>query len=330
MSLHRQFLSRSVRLDGVIDVIILLALSGSWVGLLGSSHWLPDLFSHFRWQYLVVSLLAVGWCFRRRRRAIAWISFFTLTLNVWLIGALAISSRPFAIELATDFRLRVVSLNVLTSNQRYQDVLDYLHSDDADLIFLMEIDSIWAAKLESLKLSHPHHLVHPRADNFGIALFSRLPLQQLRIIREFGQSPATGAYSTPSIEAHLSMGSRELVLYGIHPVPPAGFTAWQSRNHQLRAVADCTAETGKPTIVIGDLNATPWCEGMRSLRSNGRLDFRSAIPPWLPTWRARSIFAIPIDHVLCTSPLVIKDRKVGPDLGSDHRPQLFEVGWVNQ
>jgi hypothetical protein len=47
MNPRRPFLSFSVRLDGVWDVIIVLALAGSWIGLLGQWHWAFDLFSHF-------------------------------------------------------------------------------------------------------------------------------------------------------------------------------------------------------------------------------------------------------------------------------------------
>jgi endonuclease/exonuclease/phosphatase (EEP) superfamily protein YafD len=48
----------------------------------------------------------------------------------------------------------------------------------------------------------------------------------------------------------------------------------------------------------------------------------------VPTWSANTPFAIPIDHVLATSPLVITSRSVGPDVGSDHRPLDFVVGWA--
>ena len=58
------------------------------------------------------------------------------------------------------------------------------------------------------------------------------------------------------------------------------------------------------------------------------LGFRSLSPPWTPTWRAASIFAIPIDQALGTAPLVITRRSVGPDLGSDHRPLNISVGWA--
>ena len=104
MAPARPFLSPSVRIDGVLDVLILLALSGSWLGLLGKWHWFLDLFSHFRWQCLLISAIAVAWSFWRKRRAVAWISIITVVLNSWLIGSLIVTTKPSDGKLADDFQ----------------------------------------------------------------------------------------------------------------------------------------------------------------------------------------------------------------------------------
>lgn len=65
------------------------------------------------------------------------------------------------------------------------------------------------------------------------------------------------------------------------------------------------------------------------LKSAGaNLDSRSTAAPWMPTWKVGSPLAIPIDHALATKALAITKREVGPDIGSDHRPLLIEVGFV--
>lgn len=324
MNPTRPFLSFSVRLDGVFDVICVLALSGSWLGLLGRWHWVLDLFGHFRWQYLFIAALAVGWSLWRRRRWVVSISIATLLLNVWLIGRLSLAScEP---EAVSGPRLRLLSLNVLTSNLQHQAVMEHLRSANADVLFLMEIDSVWAAALESLKGTYPHQKIVPREDNFGLALLSRLPLEDLKVVEGFGDF----AWAMPSIEARVSKDGREMVLIGTHPLPPVGRWQWQSRNRQLANIAQHVRSLGKPTLVVGDLNSTPWCEGMRSLRHLGALDFRSISPPWQPTWRVNSVLAIPIDHVLCSPPLIIVERVIGAEVGSDHRSQMIEVGWADE
>ncbi len=82
-----------------------------------------------------------------------------------------------------------------------------------------------------------------------------------------------------------------------------------------------------PVLVVGDLNATPWSHGLQLLRDGTTLDNRSPDPSWTPTWNVAIAFAIPIDHALVTPPLVVARRQIGPDVGSDHRPQLLDIGW---
>jgi endonuclease/exonuclease/phosphatase (EEP) superfamily protein YafD len=322
---RRPFLSFSVRLDGVWDVITLLALAGSWLGLLGRWHWLLDLFSHFRWQYLLLAALAVLWSWWRKRRTVLGVSIATLVLNAWLIGSLWWHTQgPDEISRSS---LRIVSFNVLTSNRHYHEVIDHLQAADADILFLVEIDDSWAEALEPLKASHPHHLFLPRQDNFGLALLSRLPLLELRKLNTREAESEAFSFAMPSIEARLSRDGQELTLIGTHPLPPVGKLQSISRNSQLTEIARYVQSLGQAAMVLGDLNSTPWCEGMRSLRSLGSLDFRATSPPWQPTWRVNSVLAIPIDHVLCTPPLVIVKREIGSDVGSDHRAQIIDVGW---
>lgn len=327
MTQSRPFFSASARPEGIVDVLILLALAGSWLGMLGHWHWLLDIFSHFRWQYLILCVVAVVWSLWRRRKVVAWISGLTLVLNAVLIGGLLFTLQKPVGTAVADFQLRVVSLNVLTGNRRHQDVLEYLREADADILFLMEVDDTWAKAMEPLKQSHPHHLVHTQEDNFGVALYSRLPLKAAQVVHRFEHGLNLSPYTTPTIEARLVIGNREVVLYGLHTLPPRNPTFWHHRNLLLEDIGRQAAALPEPVLIFGDLNATPWCEGMRSLLRSGRLGFHASTPAWAPTWSVTKPVAIPIDHALCTPPLTIQSRQIGPDLGSDHRPQVLEIRW---
>jgi endonuclease/exonuclease/phosphatase (EEP) superfamily protein YafD len=306
--------------DGLIEAVAMIALLGSWIGLLGDLHWFLDLFSHFRWQYLLVSAVATAWAAWRGRRKTLVMAMLTFLLNALLIGRLAWHPELSRERLANEFSLRVLSLNVLTSNPNKQAVVEHVLASNADVVFLMEANGGWIAALEPLKARYPHEFVQPREDNFGIALFSRIPWERVNTIW-------MGDAYLPSVEAQFSHQGREFVFIGTHPLPPVGGDYARSRDNQLRGLADHVSEIGKPALVMGDLNATPWSAGMRLLTAEKRLGFRSLVGPWSPTWRAGSIFAIPIDHALCTAPLVITERMVGEDVGSDHRPLQITVGW---
>ncbi len=317
MSQSPAFISRSVRLEGMIDLIFLLSFVCSWLGLLGRWHWVLDLFSHFRWQYLLVCVLAVAWAFWRKRTLVKLAGLTTLMLNAWLIGQpnSGRASTPVA-----DFKLRVVSLNVLTSNEDHDAVIDFLNSTNADVIFLMEVDDVWISALKPLQNTHPHRWENSRQDNFGLALYSRLPLQEITLLTDELKS------SVPSMQVLIKHAGREFRLLGTHPLPPISNLYAASRDQQLSAIHDWVSTIQEPMLVIGDLNASPWSHAMSSLtRSSG---LRLAANAWQPTWRLNSPFAIPIDHALTTKSLLITERQIGPDVGSDHRAQIIDLGWA--
>lgn len=304
-----------VRMSRALVPVLLIP---SWLGLLGGWHWSFDLLAHFRWQYLITSATIVAWAVWQRHRRIAGVAAITLLLNVFLVGRLAWHPQVSG-DLAGDFKLRVLSLNVHTSNSNTQAVLDHVMQADADVVFLMEVDERWMTALDSLAGRYPYRIAQPRSDNFGVALFSRIPWTKDDILW-FGEA------RVPSIQARMNHHGREFVFIGTHPVPPIGreYASW--RDTQLRLLAEHVSRLNEPVLLVGDLNATPWSAGIRTLTA-GNMGFRSLDPPWAPTWRARSVFAIPIDHGLATAPLVITGTAVGPDVGSDHRPLQITAGW---
>jgi endonuclease/exonuclease/phosphatase (EEP) superfamily protein YafD len=301
------------------SVAALLALLPSWIGLLGDWNWSLDLLAHFRWQYLLASVVAVAWALLQKQRLLAALAVPTLLLNGVLVGRLALHPEVSADEVAGDFSLHVVSLNVLMSNPGQQAALDYLMACDADVISLLEVDQRWVDAMEPLQKKYPYHIAHPRPDNFGVEMFSRIPWEQAAVLQ----------LGKPSIEVKLTHQGRRLVIIGTHPMSPGGAGRSLKRDRQLQQLAAHVEQLREPVLLIGDLNATPWSAGMRIITS-GRLGFRSLAAPWEPTWRARWPVAVPIDHALVTAPLVITRRSVGPEVGSDHRPIDITVGWAKQ
>lgn len=298
-----------------------IALLPSWLGLLGDWNWILDLFSHFRWQYVAVGVCVLAIAAWRRARAVVAVAALTLLLNGWLIGRLAWQHEPRLVPAPGASALSVVSLNVQRVNSRKQDVVEYLRSTDADIVFLMEVDGPWVAALEPLEARYPHRIASPRTDNFGLVLLSRVPLQDTRLEYLAGSA-------APTVMTIIEHAGRRLFLVGIHPVPPVGSHAAHLRDTQLTALAAVVRQSETPVLVIGDLNATPWSRAMRLLVSAG-LGFRGNAGPWKPTWRVGSLLAIPIDHALSTAPLVISAHEVGPDVGSDHRPVSLQVDWAS-
>ena len=160
----------------------MLALAGTWLGLLGRIHWALDLFSHFRWQYLLICVVGVAWSLALKRPR--WIQALCLASLFVNAAALYLAKGDAAYAAIAGERLRVVSLNVFAGNPKKVSRCSTICAPPTPTC-----SSSWKsmpsgrAALAELTATHPHHLLWPQEDNFGLAFFSRVPLQSLEVIR---------------------------------------------------------------------------------------------------------------------------------------------------
>lgn len=310
--LSRPGSSRALSVQGIFDVVCLLGVVSTGMGFLASRGWFYELTSHFRVQLTIaLLLLSAGMALQRRRGAFA----------VLLIGAVVNGTLVFAVArpqptpvVSQGVPLRVVSLNVHTSNPEHDRVVSYLRGVEPDVIVALEVDNRWARALEGLNDRYPHRVVEAREDNFGIVLLSRKPLVRSRVVDLPGSE-------VPSIEVILDVDGVNVPVLGTHPVPPATPAHAAERNRQLASIATWAASHAGKTVVLGDLNTTPWSPHFVQLLSEGRLV--RAHPRWgvVPTWMADQPWvSLMLDHVLVSPEIGVLSMEVGPDVGSDHRP----------
>lgn len=304
----------------MFDVAAWLALLGPWAGSLGRWWWRLDLAAHFQIFYLPLIVAALAWFGFKRRRTAAAVAFATLVLVLTRVVPVFLGERLEAADASTAPRLRLLSLNVLTANRDKQRVLDFIAREDADVVFLMEVDLLWEAALAPLAARYPHHLTFAQEDNFGLAFFSRVPATDLKVIH-------LGEAGVPTMTATLRHAGRELRFIGTHPVPPIGGQFFHWQREQMALLADHVRGLDTPVLLACDLNSTPWGLVYREFTGTTGLAARSVDATWPATWHALPFAGLPIDHVLCSRDLQITARRVGPPVGSDHRPLTAELAW---
>jgi endonuclease/exonuclease/phosphatase (EEP) superfamily protein YafD len=97
------------------------------------------------------------------------------------------------------------------------------------------------------------------------------------------------------------------------------------RNDQLEKLAQLVRDQKKPVLLVGDLNVSPWSSYFTRLLKNSGLKNSMKGFGFQPSWPSNTSFLrIPIDHVLYTPEIVIRNRAVGPDVGSDHLPVIVD------
>lgn len=301
-------------LEAVGAILCLVTLTG----FLGRLWWVFELTSHFRFQLAVaLGVLTLLWLALRRWRlaavyaGFAAVNAFLVLSLLWPRATIATTSGP---------ALRLVQLNVHTANQRSDLVLNFLRNAEADVVLLMEVNERWMQDLEPLHTDYPYVLAEPREDNFGIALFSRRPLINDKVIR-------LGSASVPSLVSELRVGTNSVLLLGTHPLPPGSSEYARLRNEQLKQVATYVRDQTLPVVVFGDLNTTPWSPCFTDLLHDGGLKNSSqgrglfaTWPAWLP-----ALARIPLDQCLVSRTVQVINKRCGPPVRSDHLPVLVEI-----
>ncbi|HMP75434.1 MAG TPA: endonuclease/exonuclease/phosphatase family protein [Kiritimatiellia bacterium] len=314
----RGFFSLRLHLADVVRDWGVLAALATLFAQFGRWHWIPDLASHFAPHYSLILLPATAWMLAQRRFRIATVLAAALAVNLYALSAAA----PRALNAPADApRIRVACMNVLRDNKDSERVVEVLRAANVDVVLAMEVTESWMERLAPLRAHLPYVVELPQDDCFGIALFSRIPLDDARI-----EWTASGL--TPAIFARLVLGGRAIRLLGLHPVPPVSAMQWSWRNDQLADAARIAATTREPLLVFGDFNATPWNVHLRAWTRGSGLQMPPAL--WHPSWPsfAPRVFRIPIDLVLASDHWRFTEYRTLEGIGSDHLPVLAELALV--
>jgi endonuclease/exonuclease/phosphatase (EEP) superfamily protein YafD len=307
-----------LQLTGLLEVASCLSVLLPLFGCLGKHFWVLDLFSHFRLQYTACLVFSAFVYYTLKRRKLALICL----LAACSLFAPFLSYYIPSTKTPSQGALKLISFNVNTANKRYADVVKFILSQNADVVFLMEVDSEWQAGLRDLDATYPHSMKLARDDNFGIAVFSKHPFIAQRIL-SFAE-----ADDIPAPEFSLSINGQTVHLTGIHSLPPVGRAYTEARNSMLMQVARKASERkADHVIIMGDFNLTPFSPWFAHiLRASGLKD--SAVGFGIsPTWQRHLPFiAVPIDQVFVSQNLSVLSRRLGDRLGSDHNPLIVEIG----
>lgn len=303
--------------------ILHLALSSLLAG-----HWFFDLPNHFRPLEIVILIICIEWIIFRQswKKAIAINGLAAILISGIQICYHFIGNDPtkFQSEVFSrlEAKLQIISFNVLTSNNRHQDVVQWIEAkispDKNNIVFLMETNADWVKSLRSLKTKLPYSIELPSEDNFGLVLLSDTPLDG---VRETYFDDA----QLSAVSGHIMNG--QIRIFGVHPLPPVGEKGFYARNQYFQNLRKRIDEEKMPTLVFGDLNCSPWSANLSEVLVSRRdttelnlVDTHNGL--FRPhTWRAfGGLLSVPIDYILYTPHLVLKSSEIGPDLGSDHLP----------
>jgi endonuclease/exonuclease/phosphatase (EEP) superfamily protein YafD len=282
--------------------------------LIATLHWIPELFTHFRVQLIVgqlallPALLIVG---DRHLGTVIGLCALVNAVSIYqyLLPSSSANPPPSA--------LRVVSANVLSNNRKTDALLGIIEQESPDVVLILEYTTDWAKRLTPLASSYPHRIELPRSGNFGIALFSRLPIEESRELSLLGYA---------AVDVDIVVDKKIVRIVGVHLQPPTSGERARRRNEQLEELAeDLSSQTGR-IVVVGDFNLTPYSPWFQRFLDVTAL--KSTFVGHGPgmTWPTRlPLLGIPIDHCFVSQTLEVSDYRRLPEFGSDHFPIVVDL-----
>ncbi len=284
----------------------------------------PELTSHFKVQYLVISLLLCSLLLLRDRYKI-WLFIALFCISIQLIEIVPWYFPPSWLGRSQPHNLRILQSNVFVPNRSYGKVLSLVKNEQPDIAIFLEVNARWTQQLNALSTTYP--FTFQASD--GLMIYSRLPLSR---------PVQFGSGKNSSIAAYLTVNQQEIALVVTHPVPPLP-RLFDSRNQQLLEVGQYIQQQQKSVILVGDLNTTMWSPYYYKLvQATGLKNARKGFGV-LPTWPVASpyarpflkrtpimsLFQIPIDHCLVSSQITVTGIHTGNPVDSDHLPLITDL-----
>lgn len=310
-------MKKKITFSGFIEIGIILTSLLSIISSYFHKIRLFELTSHFKVQYLVASvILLIFYAVRKKKYPAVW--FLLLTIyNASFIVPWYFSKKPTIKRVAHE--LKVLHSNVFTSNKDYDKLVKLINSKSPDLISLQEVNSWWLNGIKDIKESYPYQIEIPRNDNFGIALYSKFPIESHSELTE-------NQFDVPTISATVKLNKEQFNIITTHPIPPIGNHYFKRRNAQLQFIAEYCSKLEEPTILIGDLNVSLWSKNYKKFEQRSKLVNTRKGFGIQPSWPSdKLLLQIPIDHCLVSPHFYVSKTESLENIGSDHLPLLIKL-----
>ncbi|MEE2692071.1 MAG: endonuclease/exonuclease/phosphatase family protein [Pseudomonadota bacterium] len=210
--------------------------------------------------------------------------------------------------------LRIAHANLLDSPKAAARFADWARNNGAELIAITEPPPGETEKLRPLFPNHPFSLQSDDTGRRRVVVFSKHALDP---------------HESPDINVlAFSLRRRDCVFEIVcaHPTIPIS-PAFEARRDEVIGRAFAAAHSAQTAaVVIGDLNTTPTGPVLAAMRRAHGFR-RAGVSAFSPTWMAPFFgLGLTLDHICVSIHCAVRSYKVGPFIGSDHRPIFAEIG----
>lgn len=193
-------------------------------------------------------------------------------------------------ERTSETIVSVAHFDMSASNGDQEQIISEILEVNADLISLQEVTPDWAPILEKeLSKAYPYSKTVVRFDPFGLAIYSRMPINYVDTFE---------CHGLPNLYGTVEMGrnKEQFCFITSHTRPSFYSSDFDRMREHLMTIAEYSNKMGDPVITIGDYNAVPWSYEILDFRTVAKLtDSRQGVVP--ASNGTFSLFQIPYDHI---------------------------------
>ena len=249
-----------------------------------------------------------------------------LALRIWLESAAALALAGAALLLSyvpspvsqctqEDETIRLVFFNLWVENHETVPTTEFLIGTDADILVLTELSYQFRDHFARLRESYPYSTQWLDGREW-VGILSRYPMNNI-----------SERFAVEGSTEHVKAGILEtdqgpMVVIGAHLTRPWPFNPPEEQLTEARALSEPLKTTPKPKIIVGDFNAVAWGRIVRIVTEPNGLKALPSAGTW-PTFFPRP-GRIAIDQALIGAGFACATKKVGPTVGSDHKPIIVE------
>ncbi|MBL8850503.1 MAG: endonuclease/exonuclease/phosphatase family protein, partial [Planctomycetaceae bacterium] len=167
-------------------------------------------------QYAVMLLMTAGLFFVLRQWRWCAAATILLCVNGWWLAPFLLSEGA-TVDRQVDAgspSFTLASINVYSGNPTPERVVEFVQQTNPDIVVVLEVTPAWEHRLGALSSSHPYSAVQSNVGNFGIAIYSRWPLQDIAF------SPMSE--SNEAISTRIEIEGASIQIVAVHPFPPMG------------------------------------------------------------------------------------------------------------
>lgn len=220
--------------------------------------------------------------------------------------------------------ISILVSNVLTTNDKYQKLLDIVNRRQPDILLTLESDKKWENALKELEEEYKYTVKVPQDNLYGMHLYSKLKLEETEV-RYLVRN------DIPSIHGFVRLDDNTKVrIHCMHPRPPSPSEAATSTNRdaELLMLGRDVKKEDMSVLVFGDLNDVAWSRTTKLFQQmSGLLDPRIG-RGFFNTFHADyRFFRWPLDHVFHSNDFTLIDITREKHIGSDHFPMYIKLNF---